>query len=343
MRRVPGLLRAWLHLAVLWAFAFAKPLFDVLADSPEFFVARGNTRADILIFAIGMVVVPPTVLVLVEAAVSRLPRVREALHLVFVGGLFAVFAVQLLDDAIGGGGAVAIALAVLVGAGAALAYQRTALVPSMLTVLSPAPLLFLLLFLVGSDVSKLVLPQNESRAGRRGGALRRPRRLPRLRRVRLEPADELAPRIDAERYPNLAALARDSTWYPNATTVNSQTTLAVPALLSGRRPTPDLLPIPADYPNNLFTLLGRSHDVHATETATEVCPGEAVRRARPRVPGRAVALAGQGPRDRVTAPRGARADGGPTSPRWTRPSATSAAAGRTRSPRTASRTCRSAP
>src|SRR5215212_5299088 len=73
-RQRRALLLAWVHLAVLWAFAFAKPLFDVVADSPEFFVARGNTRGDILIFAIATVLVPPTLLVLVEALLVRLPR-----------------------------------------------------------------------------------------------------------------------------------------------------------------------------------------------------------------------------------------------------------------------------
>ncbi len=186
--------------------------------------------------------------------------------------LFAAFAVQLLDDAIGGSGAVLIVLSLLLGAAAAFAYRRVAAVPAVLTVLGPLPLVFLLLFLFGSDVSKLVLPEDDAQAA--GANVRS--NVPVVVLVFDEFDANLLMnrrhRIDATRYPNLAALARDSTWYPNATTVNSQTTLAVPALLSGRRPTPDLLPIPADYPNNLFTLLADSHDVHATETATEICP-----------------------------------------------------------------------
>ena len=43
--------------------------------------------------------------------------------------------------------------------------------------------------------------------------------------------------IDAELYPNLAALAGDGGWYRNATTVATATTAAVPAILSGRYPT----------------------------------------------------------------------------------------------------------
>ena len=267
------LLVAWVHLAVLWAFAFAKPLFDVLADSPDFFVARGNTTGDIVIFALAMVLVAPTLLVLVEAIVARFSvPARSMLHLVFVGGLFACFAVQLLDDAIGGPGAVEIVAALLLGAGAALAYHRTAAVPAVLSVLGPAPLVFLLLFLFLSDVSKLVLPQGEAEAA--GADVRSKVPVVVLVFDEFDPNMLMTPRhrIDASRYPNMAAVARDGTWYPNATTVNSQTTLAVPALLSGIRPTPDMLPIAADYPNSLFTLLGDSHEIHATETATQVCP-----------------------------------------------------------------------
>jgi hypothetical protein len=92
---------AWLHLATLWAFAFAKPLFDVVADSPEFFVARGNTRGDILVFAFAMVLVPPTAMVAVEALALRAPRVRLGLHLAFVAALAAALFLQVLDDAVG--------------------------------------------------------------------------------------------------------------------------------------------------------------------------------------------------------------------------------------------------
>jgi hypothetical protein len=265
---------AWLHLAVLWAFAFAKPLFDVLADSPEFFVARGNTRSDIVILALALVIVAPTLLVAVELAAARVPSVRHALHLLFVGSLSAAFAVQVLDDAVGGSSALLILVALGLGAAAAFAYARVRAVPSILTVLSPAPLLFLLLFLFGSDVSKLVLPQDSASAADADIRSDTP--------VVMVVFDEFDPnmlmdaeqRIDRTRYPNFAAFAEDATWYRNASTVNTQTTMAVPAILSGRRPRPDLLPVAADYPNSLPTLLADSHRMKVTETATEVCPSE---------------------------------------------------------------------
>ena len=266
------LLVAWVHLAVLWTFAFAKPLFDVLADSPEFFVARGNTRADIVLFAVAMVTLPPTVLVLAEALLLRLPRLRRALHLLFVAGLAGAFAIQLLEDLLAPSGGLLVALAGLAALGAELLYSRTRAAPIVLTVLAPAPLLFLLIFLLLSPVSKLVLPQDTEESAQATVRSGTP--------VVMVVFDELdgnmlldaRQRIDRTRYPNFAALARDATFYRNATTVTDHTLAAVPAALSGRRPPSGSLPVPAFYPNNVFTLLGDSHELEVTETATELCP-----------------------------------------------------------------------
>ena len=201
-----------------------QPLLDLLGDSPEFFVARGNTRGDILLLAFTLVLVPPTVLALVEAAFMRVPRVREALHLAFVAVLVAALALQVVTDVLDGLPAyAAIALAAALGAGAAALYARREGLRTFLTVLSPAPAVFLALFLLVSPVSDLVLPQDDVRAAGVGGGTDAP--------VVMVVFDEFSGgslldrrlRIDASRYPNFAELARRSTWYRNATTVDYQT------------------------------------------------------------------------------------------------------------------------
>ena len=53
---------AYLNLAVLWTFAVAQPLFDLLKDNPEFFAARGSSGFDVISFALLLVVVPPALL-----------------------------------------------------------------------------------------------------------------------------------------------------------------------------------------------------------------------------------------------------------------------------------------
>jgi hypothetical protein len=263
---------AGLHLGVLWSFAFAQPLLDLLGDTPEFFVARGNTRGDIVLLALALLLVPPLLLTALEGLVGLVSTpLRRVLHLCLVALLSAAFALQLIKD-VSVRSAVLLTAALAIGALAALAYERTAAGPALLTVLSPAPLVFLFVFLVLSPVSKLVLPGKEAAAA----GVEVPGKPP----VVVILFDEFAGftlngrdgRIDAERYPNFARLARDATWYRNATTVADYTDRAVPALLTGERPDKGALPIAADHPESLFTLLGGSYALDVTEPMTDICP-----------------------------------------------------------------------
>jgi hypothetical protein len=250
--------------------AMAQPLLDVLDDSPDFFVARGNGRADILILAFVLVLGVPTILAAIVAALPA-GTPRRIVHLVLVAALSAAFVLQLLKDS-GWHAAVLIPLAALLGVAAAAAYLRFANVRLGLTVLSPLPLVVLFLFLVASPVSKLVFKQEDAAGATRAAKHPAP--------VVVLVLDEMASsslldshgRIDATRYPNFAALARQATWYRNATTVADVTTAAVPALLSGRRPTADDLPIQSDFPHNLFTMLGPGYHLKVEEPITDLCP-----------------------------------------------------------------------
>ena len=244
-----SLLACWAHLAVLWSFAFARPLFDILSDSPEFFVARENTSWDIVVLALGVTLVPPTLLLLAELLLVRLPRAREVLHVAFVGILVAAIALQALKELLGGSAAGLIALALALGAVGAVAYVRVTAVPATLSVLAPFPLLFVVLFLFFSPVTDLVLPEDgEASTARAATGNGVP--------VVMVVFDELSgatlmnphARIDSTRYPNFARLARDATWYRNATTVADYTSQAIPAVLTGRRPEKGELPTRADHP-----------------------------------------------------------------------------------------------
>ncbi|NQU04629.1 MAG: sulfatase-like hydrolase/transferase [Calditrichaeota bacterium] len=81
--------------------------------------------------------------------------------------------------------------------------------------------------------------------------------------------------IDPIRYPHFASLARDAYWFRNATAVANNTAYAVPAILTGNYV--DLshlprLPIAAEHPNTLFTLLGSFYDLRVFEPVTQLCP-----------------------------------------------------------------------
>ena len=268
----PGVGRAALHLGGLWALAFALPLFDLLGRNAEFFVARGSTSADILLLAFGFVLAPP---LLGAALVWALGRIRPELGWAAMLALVALVVAGLLLPAGGdalGGSAAALPIALALGAGAAVLYARVSGVRTFVTVLAPAPVLVLALFLVVSPVRGLLLPSEA------GGAVAGPSRsstpiihvvLDELPQTTL--VDEHG-RIDGRLFPNLARFAREATWYRNATTVDDLTASAVPAQLTGVRPRDGELPTTRDHPHSLFTLFERSHELTVVEPITDVCP-----------------------------------------------------------------------
>ena len=268
------LLRDGAHLFALSGLAIAQPLYDLLGRNPEFFAVRGSGRWTILAFALALVLVPPAALFLVELAVELVrPRWRRAVHVALIGSLVALLALEALRAA---PVPVALVLGIALGAAAAVLYARLAVVRSLLTVLALVPFVFLALFALTSSVSKLILPQ-DARAGSSKASGRTP--------VVLVVLDELAAnslldgsrRIDAVRFPGFAELARSADWYRNATTVHESTTSAVPAILTGRYPRPGRAPVAAQYPDNLFTLLGGSYRLNVFENQTRLCPSRLCR------------------------------------------------------------------
>jgi len=80
-------------------------------------------------------------------------------------------------------------------------------------------------------------------------------------------------RIDPVRYPNVAALAGDSTWFRNAYSIFDSTTKAVPLILDGMWPRPGMSPDRRDHPRSVFDMLDRDgYRVVAAEEATALCP-----------------------------------------------------------------------
>ncbi len=198
-------------------------------------------------------------------------RAGAVVHATFVGVLVAIVVLQALRRTADPRAVPALAGALALGALAAYAYTRVDHVRSFLTVLAPAPLVFLVLFLFASPVSEFVLP-DEAEARAASTSSDTP--------VVVLVFDELTStslldermEVDAERYPNFAALTEDSTWFRNAATVDAWTVNAVPTILTGVYPEHGRLPIHSEHPNNLFTLLADSHDLHVAESLTRLCP-----------------------------------------------------------------------
>ena len=265
------LLFAWLHLTVLWAFALARPLFAVLEDSPEFFVARGNTSFDIAVLALAVTLVPPTLLLAVEAILIPWRTARRALHLVFVTLLLALIALQLLEDLGLGSALPLILLSLALGAAGAFLYASTRFVPTVVSVLALAPVLFLLNFLFISPVSDLFLSQEDEGAAASevgatpggGGALRRVLGGIACRTRRPHRRQPL---------PELRAAGTELHLVPQCHHRGRRDHLGRARRAHGPPPHWGQLPIAADHPTNIFTLLGDRYRLNVSEPATDLCP-----------------------------------------------------------------------
>ncbi|MGH2713756.1 MAG: sulfatase-like hydrolase/transferase [Thermoleophilaceae bacterium] len=272
--RLPALrdaLWAYLGLAVLWTFAVAQPLFDLLKDNPEFFAARGSSGFDIVSFSVLLVVLPPLLLLGIELLVGLAGRgAREGAHRVLIAGLVALIAAQAIKKSVDLPDAVMIVVSIAIGAGVATLYAAAEPVRSFLRVLSPAPLVFLALFLFTNPISKLAFP-DEAQARTIGGVTQAPIVVVLLDELPVTTLMDDRGRIDAARFPGLGELAASATWFRNAYTVYDSTERAQPAIMDGNLPERDKLPTSSDHPNSIFSLFAKTHRLNVSEEATSIC------------------------------------------------------------------------
>ncbi|HMF62110.1 MAG TPA: hypothetical protein VK595_17140, partial [Vicinamibacterales bacterium] len=145
-----------LHVFALTSFAVSQPLYDLIGRNAEFLVAhRAGPWTIAALIAILSLVLPLALIVIVDAV--RLASVRAAgwVHRVLVGllvGLVAANAVRAMPT----GAALAIASGTALAG--ALAY-RVRSVRMFLTVVSPAAVIFPLVFAIATPVSRLLWPR----------------------------------------------------------------------------------------------------------------------------------------------------------------------------------------
>ena len=262
-----------LHVWVLWAFAVAQPIYDVIRQNGEFFVAHEADRLDLILLTITLSLILPGVAAGAIWLIARVhARAGAAAMLAAVALLAALVALQAFRAAGGMNTEISFAAAALLGAGAAWLYARAAAVRQFLTILSPAVLIFPVLFLASGGMRALMSPP----APPADAAVTISTDTPivvvvfdQLPLVSLLGADG---HVDATAFPSFAALERDALWFRNATTVADLTGWALPAIVSGEFPASSKLPIAADHPRNLFTMLAATHAMEVVEPITKLCP-----------------------------------------------------------------------
>ena len=261
-----------LHIATLFSFAVAQPLFDLAGRHPEFLVAHGMQTTSLVIFTFVLAFAFPLFVWVSLLAIVRLSRRLETCMAgAMVGLLCGLLALQVFVKTVPAPGPLLVTEAVGIGIGAVWLYRNLAGVRLFLTLLSPSILIFPLLFLFSSrlitgDSGLGPMPSLESQTP-----------------VVMVVFDELPlislldgqKNIDPVRYPNLSALAEEAHWFRNATTVSEGTLISLPVILDGLYPVPgqNRLPTLSDHPRSLFTLLSRSHELNIHENISQLAPG----------------------------------------------------------------------
>lgn len=270
--RTKVLLHGVLAIAGLSSLAFAQPLYDVLRRSPEFFAIRDLYMGDLAVL-VALIAVGPTLVLCAPSIALRFlfsAGVRAAVAVSF-GLLVAIVALQALRDLTA---QVALAATLVVWAGGTVAYFRFAAVRSFGGLLSVAAIIVPALLVLDGDVRSSATRPNAAPGLLPDTGARSPIVLIIFDEWSQTSILDAAGTIDRTRFPNLATLAEQATWYPNATAAADKTDLAIPAMLTGAKPVSGQLPTVAGHPVNLFTLLAPSHDIFAAEPITDLCPPE---------------------------------------------------------------------
>ncbi len=260
----------------LVAIAIAQPVFEVVANSPEFFPARSTPPATVVATVLAICFGIPLGLLGFERAIRA---VHSRAAGIFHGAVLALLSAALVMPLFRRGELLMLPWDAVAGASlgcaVALAYSRLRGVRQFLTALAPAALVVPTLFLLDPGVTQSFL------ASESAAAVEAIERTPPIVLVVFDelPLNSLLNgegSIDAERYPHFGALAQEAYWFRNASTVAYNTSQAVPALLSGRYVREDkAVPTLRFYPVNLFTVLARHYDIFASMRFQQLCPPRA--------------------------------------------------------------------
>ena len=266
-----------LGLFSLFGLSVAQPLLDLLIHHPQFFVARQAAPSEIIFLVLFLCFLAPGCLVLWCWCTAKWSRTLWVwLHLAAVATGSATFVLLFLNDQLELSSGLWLLPAAAAGVLVAAVYRHLGALRLFFNILFPAVFVFAGAFLFSPAISPLLTNSASTRAELPDVEIENP--LP----VVLVVFDELplgsllraGGEMDSSRFPNFGALARESTWYRQATVVADITQFSLPSILTGRFPDPSVIKLATDvyHPESLFTLLGRHYDVRSLESITSLCP-----------------------------------------------------------------------
>ena len=263
-----------LQIASLVSLAFAYPLFVLLSENAEFFIAHKMQSNDLYIFT-ALILLGPS---LALSAILGFFRLLGERPFFYLQSLLIIFLITLIVMAFmvklnAVDGIVALGISAFTGICFGFWFNRSIHLRSILTTISPINLLIPIVFLYMTDIQEIVSPVKNSDAMKGSSASPISVVLIIFDEFTITSLMDSDHNIDSHLFPNFAEFAKQAMWYRNATTVADGTTHAVPAILSGQYGR-DVLPTYDSYPQNLFTILQSTHRFNVHESVTSLCPRE---------------------------------------------------------------------
>jgi len=268
---------SWKNLAdvvVLWGLAVAQPLYSLLSRQPEFFVARGAGLVEILSFVVILSFGLPLLLFGLKTVLFPGRRLSGLAHFAVVAVLIFLLIFPPVKRQLGSDSLFWLFACLVAGIVLAAVYLRFRQRAFSLAVLLPVVPILVLVFLLSSPIRGLLAPEADEASSYPEVDCDTPIFFVVFDEFPVISIMKENMEIDEGRYPNFASLAKQSTWYRNASSVGESTTYGLPAILDGMYPDPGRKPLPTarDHPRSLFTLLGGSYRFNVIENTTQICP-----------------------------------------------------------------------
>lgn len=265
----------WRRLLVicgLSAVAVTAPLLDLYGRNPEVFVANRTNAAEMVLFGlIAAFAVPALSFLLLLAAEWIGGRSPEIAYAAIVGVLSVATGFVVSRQMIPENDVWALVLAL--GLAAAVWYLVHRLEAIFVWASIALPLV-LVIFVATSDASRLIWESPDVEAA--DSVVGNPSSIVLLQLDELPLASLMdeSGEINETLFPNFHRLAAEGTWYRNAFSDSIATTQSIPAILTGKLGEKGMSPSSVDHPDNLFTLLGDTYDMHVIEWVADMCPEE---------------------------------------------------------------------
>jgi hypothetical protein len=287
-----------LVLLSLTGFAITAPILSIFgANLDPFYYYNFRGPGPLILYALIVALVPAFFFWLVMRIAGLMSRkLSTLLYYVVVAVLVGLWVIQLAKWSFGIHQPIALgALALAVAGAFTLVYTRWPQINTLLKIAAIAPLISVCVFLFYSDSSSLMhTAKNAEVDNLRLSVSESDKTYPSVLFIVFDEFSTLSlldeeGLIDRVRFPNIAALADQATWYRHYTVLSDYTQFSVLAILTGKDP-PDLPPSFWTSPKNLFSLFSPTHALVSFEAATSLCglpqcgvgtPGRRVKRATP--------------------------------------------------------------